>query len=74
MKYVDPATYAVTGKQYVARDAEGHLHVIVKSEESPSMPWTTYTGSPGGVWVISSRYHKTLAQARAHLLTVSGWR
>jgi hypothetical protein len=70
---VDPETYAVTGKQYTAPDSEGHLHVVVKSLESPSAPWTTYTGSAAGVWVITSRQHRTLADAKSHLLTVGGW-
>lgn len=71
--YVDEATYAVTGRQYVAPDQDGHMHVIVKSAELAGTNWNTYTGSTAGRWLISSREHRTLAAAKAHLLTVGGW-
>jgi hypothetical protein len=72
--YVDAATYAVTGAQHVVPDSDGHLHIAARSEETPSAPWTTFTGGGPGIWVVSSRNHRTLAAAKAHLLTVGGWK
>lgn len=71
-KYVDPDIYATTGREYVQADADGTLHVIVKSAELAGTNWNTYVGGTG-VWRISSREHRTLAAARAHLATVGGW-
>lgn len=70
--YVDEAAYAVTGRQYVAPDADGHLHVVVKNAELFGTNWDTYVGQ-NGRWVKSSFEHRTLAAAKAHLLTVGGW-
>jgi hypothetical protein len=73
MNRIDPATYATTGREYTAIDADGNEHVIVKSAELAGTNWNTYFVHATGRVEISGREMRTLAAARAHVAQVGGY-